>query len=379
MRRFLFLPALLLLGVAIACGGGSSSPPPPTGTLALRLGSDSFPGYDQVVVSLEKVEASRDGSSWVPLGDVKATFDLMAIQNGQSALIIPATRLNTGTYTQFRLTWATVNYLDQSRQPSYVTPTGAATGQILTMPASTVATGAITISDSVTTSAQIMLNGQQAVQQRAGVQPFRFTATGQAYNLGAIATIAGNVSDASGPLAAVEVFAETVDGLGTATLQRRAFTNASGDYRLEALPKGGTYFVVAQPAGTSVSYHAAAGDPVDAAAATSYPMNLVFASPVSPGDLNLTISPASTDSQVTWGELRQALPTGTAGNQFLIVRSQTAASGIAQDQIGFLGLAPGLYGITAQRSTSGAAPAMKVGPSITINASATTNATLSYP
>jgi hypothetical protein len=345
----------------------------------LRLGSDSFPGYDQVVVSLEKVEASRDGNSWVPLGDVKATFDLMAIQGGQSVLILPATRINTGTYTQFRITWATTNYQDQTRQPSYVTPTGAATGLILTMPATTVVTGAITISDSVTTMAQIMLNGQQAVQERAGVQPFRFTATGQVHNLGATATIAGKVTDASGPLAAVEVFAETVDGLGTATLQRRAFTDAAGNYTLEALPKGSTYFVVAQPSGTSANYHAAAGNPVDATAATSYPMNLVFASPVIPGDLNLTISPASTDTQVTWGELRQALPTGTAGNQFLIVRSQTATSGIAQDQIGFLGLAPGLYGITAQRTTSGGAPVMKVGPSITINASATTNTTLSYP
>ncbi len=379
MHRFLPFPALLLLAVLLGCGGGGSSPAPtPAGTLALRLGSDSFPGYSQVVVSVEKVEGSRDGSTWTPLGEVKATFDLMTLQNGHSVLILPATRMNTGTFAQFRLTWATVNYLDNTRQPAFVMPAGAASGQILALPATTTITGPVTISANTDTVAQLMLSGQQAVQERAGTSPFRFQATGRALDLASCARITGRLSDGNG-IPSVEVFAETVDGLGLATLQRRAFTDTSGNYTLEALPTGSLYFIAAQPASLTTDYAAVAAAPVDATTPTAFTRDLAFNASQAPGSLLLTLNPPSAPTEGSWGELRQTLATGASGSATLIVRSQGVITGAVQDQVSFLGLAPGIYGVTAQRSAAGGAPIMKIGAQVSVSSGATATATLSYP
>lgn len=372
------LAALMSLGWMLACGGGGgSSHATPTGNLTLRLGSDSFPGYSQAVVSLEKVEASTDGANWVPLGSVKTTVDLLALQNGHSAVILPATPVNPVTFSQFRITWATVNYQSAINQPAYVVPSGGA-GQLLAMPATTVVSGPISIPVNGNVTAQIMFSGQQAVQSRAG-GPYAFQATGRALDLAATATITGHAGDGATSLAGVEVFAETVDGTGLATLQRRALTNASGNFSLEGLPTSALYFVAAQPAGATTSYAAAASAPVNATAAAAYTANLAFSSPQTSGSLTLTITPASTPTQGTWGELRQTLSTGTAGSQTLIVRSQTVATGLVQDQAGFLGLAPGVYGVTAQRSTAGTTPVSKPGTQVLISAGGTATALLTYP
>ena len=81
MRLLLSLTFLLSLSFSLACGGGgSSSRTPATGNLTIRFGTDSFAGYSQAVVSLEKVEGSTDGATWTLLGNVKTTVDLMALQ-----------------------------------------------------------------------------------------------------------------------------------------------------------------------------------------------------------------------------------------------------------------------------------------------------------
>jgi hypothetical protein len=373
------LAALVSLGLTLACGGGASSrsTPAPAGNLAIRLGSDSFPGYTQAVVSLEKVEATSDGANWVLLGNVKTTVDLMALQNGHSAVILPATSVRAATYTQFRLTWATVNYQSAINQPAYVVP-GGGVGQLLAMPTTTVVQGPVSVQAGGNVTAQIMFSGQQAVQSRA-TGTYTFQSTGRVFDLAASATLAGHAADGATPLAGVEVFAETVDGTGLATVQRRAFTDGSGNFTLEGLPTGVLYFVAAQPAGASSSYAAVASTPVDATAATTYTANLAFSTPQTPGSLTLTITPASTSTQGTWGELRQALPTGTVGSQILIVRSQTVATGLTQDQAGFLGLAPGIYGVTTQRSTSGGTPVAGAGTQVQVSAGGTATATVAYP
>jgi hypothetical protein len=379
MRLRSILASLFSLGLTLACGGGggSSRAVTPTGTLTIRFGTDSFPGYSQAVVSLEKVEATTDGATWIPLGTVKATFDLMALQNGHSTGILPATTVPAATYTQFRITWATVNYQSAINMPAYVWPTGG-TGQVLSMPVTTVVNGSVAVPANGSTTAQLFLSGQQAVQTRAGVAT-TFQATGRAINLAASARITGHLGAGSTPLAGVEVFAETVDGLGVASIQRRAFTDAAGNYALEGLAMGSLYFVAAQPAGQITSYAAMATASVNATAASTYTADLAFSDPQTPGSLNLTITPASTAAQGTWGELRQVVATGGVGSQNLIVRSQTVATGLAQDQVGFLGLAPGTYGVTAQRSLSGAAPTMNVGTTKVVDPGATANAFLTFP
>jgi hypothetical protein len=246
------------------------------------------------------------------------------------------------------------------------------------MPATTVVNGPVTVTASGNVTTQIMLVGQQLVQTRAG-GIYSFQAVGRALDLAASAIIAGHVADGTTPLTGVEVLAETVDGSGLATLQRRAFTDAFGNYVLEGLPLGSLYFVVAQPVLASASYAAVAATPVNATTATTYPTNLAFSTPQTPGSLTLTLTPASLSTQGTWGELRQTLLTGSAGTMTLIVRSQTVGTGLTQDQTGFLGLAPGFYGVTAQRSTSGATPVMKTGTQILVSAGGIAQTTLSFP
>lgn len=382
--RPLFAP-LVLLAATLACGGGGGDirwGGAPSGTLTVRLGSDSFPGYDQAVVSVEKLEGTLDGTNWTVLGTVQASCDLLQLQNGNSTVILPATSVPAGTYSRFRITWATKNYANPINLAAYVLPSGASTGQPLTMPATTVVTGSVTVPAGGSTTAQIMLSGQQAVQARAGASPYTFQATGQAFDTAQVASITGKLVDGTTPLAGVEVYAETVDGTGLATIQRRAFSDLSGNYSLEGLPTGsGTaYYVVAQPASTTSAYGAVASAPVIAATpATAYSANLAFSGPTAPGALTLTVTPASTATQGTWGELRQTLITGSVGFQTLIVRSQTASTGLSQDQVYFTGLAPLTYGVAAQRSTAGAAPVMvKDATNRAVSAGATTTTTLSY-
>jgi hypothetical protein len=376
------LVPLFILAATLACGGGGDASWRGTqsGTLTVRLGTDSFPGFDQAVVSLEKLEGTTDGSNWVALGNVQATFDLMSLQNGHSAIILPATSVQAGTYSQFRITWATKNYSDATRQAAYVVPSGAS-GQPLSMPTTTVVSGSVAVSSGGSVTAQIMLSGQQAVQSRAGTSPFTFQATGQAYDTAKVASIAGQLTANATPLANVEVYAETLDGTVTVpTIQRRAVTDTAGNYLLEGLPatSNTAYYVVAQPGNSFSAYAAMASDPVIVTSATAYPANLAFSGPTTPGALTLTITPASTATQGTWGELRQTLATGTSGFASLIVRSQSAATGLVQDQVYFTNLAPGLYGVVAQRSTSGGAPVANVGSQLSVNAGAATTTTLSY-
>jgi hypothetical protein len=382
MRVRLIPASLLCFGLMLACGGGggTSYSVVPTGSLTLRFGSDSFPGYDQAVVSLEKVDGSPDGSTWVSLGNVQATVDLMMLQNGNSVVILPATKVNAGTYKQFRITWATQTYPSSAYYPAYVYPSGSTLGQALSMPTTTVVSGVVAVPAGGNTTAQIMLSGQQAIQIRASTNggTYTFQATGGAYDLGSSATITGHLEYGTTPLTGAEVFAETVDGTGLATIQRRAFSGNSGNYVLEGLATGSLYFVASQPAGAINAYPAAAL-PVNASTATTYTANLAFAAPQSPGSLALTITPPSSTIQETWGELRQALSTGSGSSANLIVRSQTVTTGQYQDQVGFSGLAPGFYGVTAQRSTSGATPVMKTGTTLQVSSGGLVTPTLSYP
>jgi hypothetical protein len=374
----LLLPGLLL-GLT-GCGGGSGSGPVAMGALSLQLGADSVSGYTQVVVSLAKVEISQDGASWSTLAFTPATFDLQALQNGGSQTLVSADQVQAGTYTRVRLTWGTtLNYQNNTMQPNYVVPANGS-GALLTMPATTVVAGSLAVPASGKATARVMLLGSQAVQ--ANSTSYLFLATGALYDLAACASVTGSVSAAGTALAGVEVYAETVDGNGLASITRRALSDASGSYVLDALPPA-SYFVAALPAGTAQTvYPAQAGAPVTAAAAGSYGVDLAFtAEALEPGTIALTITPGSTSTQGTWGELRQTLATGTGVSQVLIVRALTAATTAAGDVVTFTGLVPGAYyGVSAQRSTGGAAAVQETdGTQREVAAGTTTAVGLSYP
>ena len=370
----LLLPMLVL--ALLGCGGGGGGDFVAPGTLSLRLGADSLPGYTQAVVSVEKVEASQDGSSWTTLGTVRATYDLRQLQGGNSAALVTGAGVRSGAFQAFRITWALVNYADPTSIPAYVVTPGTK-GAALAMPVTTPVSGRVEVPANGSGSGLLMLDGGQMVQARtAAATPYAFQATGRAFDLATAPTIRGHLADGATALAGAEVYAETVDGAGLATLQRRAFTDAAGGYVLEGLLPATLYFVVAQPAG----YGAAAGSPVQAAAGVVYIQDLAFSAPKVPGTLTLAVTPASPANTGTWGELRQSLSTGNLGSQMLIVRSGTVATGPGQDLATFAGLAPAVYGVAAQRSVNGAAPVLKVTASQQlVTAGAVTAAAVTYP
>lgn len=367
------LPICTALACLLGCGGSSTSPTP-TGTIAITLSSDNLPGFSQVVVSLETIEGTMDGSKWFTLGQPKGTVDLMALQNGHGVVVLPASKVYSGTYTQFRLTWSATNYQSAINKPAYVIPEGGA-GQELTMPTTTVIKGSVTVPSNGAGQALLMFNGDQGVLSApTSTTPYRFNATGQAFDPSNCGRILGTLSGPTAGLAGVEVYAQTLDGLGTATLARRAVSDASGNYELDGLPSGSIYFVAAQPA-NRLAQAASAGT---LAAGASLTANLTFAAPVTSGTLALTLTPKSSSTQGTWGELRQSLSAGGV-SPTLIVRSRPAIIGDAQDTATFLAVPPGTYGVTAQRSTSGGTPVILPGSQQAVTAGGNTTVTLAFP
>lgn len=381
MRPFRPLVLPLALGLALGCAGTQSATSTTgTGGLTLSLGSDSFPGYAHVWVSERKLEGSLDGATWTDLGALTGSFDLMALQNGNSATLLAGGSVAAGTYHYFRITWAAVNYADASLPPAYVETAAGLTAD-LGMPTTTVVAASVAVAANGSTAARIMLSGQQAVQARTSTSAtsFTFQATGQAYDLASCARVTGHAGTSSADLEGVEVFVETVDSAGTASILRRAASDAAGAFVLEALPTGGLYYVVAQPASAGTAYPAVASSALNADSATTYPLTLSFASPSAPGTVVLTVTPASGSAEATWAELRQSLSTGGVGTQTLITRAQTAATSTPLDTDGatFTGVYPGSCTVTAQRS-SGTATTSATSAAQAVAAGASTSVSLAY-
>ena len=354
MRLPLVVAGVCGLTLILGCGGGSQDTPAP-GTLTLRLGSDSFPGCQQAWVTVGKIEGSGNGSLWTTLGTANQTVDLMNPPAALAVTLLDGVSVPAGTYNWFRITWGSVNSNNPINLPAYVVvasgswPLTMPTGGTTTVPAT------VAVPSRGAATALLMFSGTRAIQQRAATA-FTFQATGQAYQAGNFGAITGHLDAGAINLSGVEVYAETVGGsLLTPTIQRRTFSDANGNYTLQALPTaGGTnYYVVAQPAGTSSAYTAVAGGPILVAQAAPYPLSLNFATQTpaaAPGSLSLTVSPASAATEATWVELSQS---GLgAGVPTLIVRSQPLATSGSQDLATVSGLYPGLYGVTVQRYSS---------------------------
>ena len=381
------LGPILALGLMVGChGGGSSAPPPVPGTLKLILGTDSLVGYANVVVGVEKVEWSADGSHFNALGIVQKTFDLVPMQNGQGptlGVLLPAVSINPVTITKFRITWATANYNtgDAGLLPAAYVRIDAKNSGRLSMPLTTTVSGTVAVTSSNTTQAEIMLSGQQALQARGGLgaQPYSFQPTGAVYDLASAANITGVLTSGTPPLPLgnVEVYAETGSGL-TASIVRRSFSDPkTGAFTLDALPTGQLYFVVAQPGASlvplagapAVAYKALASLAVNATSAINYPIaTMSFVSPISVASLAYAITPPSAGTECTWAEVRDSLGIGdplSPNPLTLIVRSLGVASFPTQDTVAFAGIgtnsraAGPFYQVRILRSVAGATPITK--------------------
>lgn len=375
------LPITLFLSTLLACGGGAGSTPS-TGTLTLKLGSDSHANYASAYVSIEKVEyKSTDSSSWSTLATINASYDLMALQNGHEVTLTADSTLKTGSYN-VRITWGTDhNYTYPVLSPGTLLLAGKSSlledGLEMSLPTRTTATGSLTVTKDTATIGEIFIQGDQLAQKHSSLStPYTFQATAELLDLSTHARILGQVTDAGGTgIAGAEVLAETLDGSLTATVKRRAVTDASGNFVLAGLAMGEDYYLATQPSGSALGYSATSTSPVTASAATDYSAALICASTATPGTLGVTISPASTTTQGTWVELRQTLATGAAFRT-LVVRSQIVDTGSSTDTTSLTGLYPGSYGVTLKRSTSGGSPVATISSEKSVTAGSSASATI---
>ena len=140
MNRHSFMPFLRLiafasLGLLVSCGGGSSAN---MGTINLLLTDTPACGYQHVYVSVDHVEISPDGSSWISVpvkSSVEQPIDLLNLTNG-TLLALGEAPLAAGTYNQVRLVlksngmsppWA--NYLVPTGYPTAEIPLKTPSGQ----------------------------------------------------------------------------------------------------------------------------------------------------------------------------------------------------------------------------------------------------------
>lgn len=102
---------VLTVATLTACGDSTSSTTPLTGETSVLLTDAPFP-YDSVMrvdVYIERIEASTStdttgqSGTWVTVAEPKQAFNLLDLQNGQTALL-GATKLPVGQYKALRMT-----------------------------------------------------------------------------------------------------------------------------------------------------------------------------------------------------------------------------------------------------------------------------------
>lgn len=355
------LASSLLVLLAACGGGGGSTNPSATGYLSLDLGADSTPDWSQVVMGIKEVDVSTDGTHWAVLVQPAKTFDLLQVQNGGEINLANHVALSPGSY-HVRVTWATVNYANQILQPAYVYPVGSSSGQILSMPVTTTLGGTVSVQNGATASLLLMLDTASAIQTfpgGTGGQVF-FRPSAQLFDTSS-ATITGHIVDGSShAIAGTEVFAELVDGTGTPHVVRRAITDASGAYRMDGLLAyingvQADYFIVAMPAASaSTAYQAqGAGAILLQGGQSADAGSLAFSStPISTGQIALTLTPQTPSGQGTFADLRQTLTIGF-GSFYLIVRGDAVATGASSDTYTFAKLPSTSYGVNATRFVPG--------------------------
>lgn len=113
MRRITLLVPFAFAAVAIASACSDSTPTttPPKGATSVLLTDAPFP-YDSVTrvdVYIERIEAStstdttRQSEGWVVIAEPRQVFNLLDLQNGQTALL-GATKLPVAQYKALRMT-----------------------------------------------------------------------------------------------------------------------------------------------------------------------------------------------------------------------------------------------------------------------------------
>jgi hypothetical protein len=343
---------LVLAGIAVACltgcGGSSSSG---NGAINVHLVDGPIAGYQEINLNIQTVEIRGNGG-WITLGTPNRTVNLLNLVGGVSESLAMGTTLPAGHYGQMRLVLGTSNTVklsDGSVQPLTV-PSGLHSGIKLVV--------SFDVAAGTTKDVWIDFDAAHSIQvvQAGASGQYLLRPTIWAFDKLVTGSIHGTFSDAATaqPLAGAIVYAEALDGTGTAFIARSTMTDAMGSYTLDLLPVGATYHVVSQPVtgtATPVAYGAKASDGFALSAAMPvFTFNAAFTVSAATGGLSGGITPVASATQSDRIQLLQSLPTAS-GNHDFIVRTVMATLGATTESYAFTGVPAGTYGIQGLRST----------------------------
>lgn len=375
MRSLAFLSSgLLVLALLGSCRETTSG----DGSMSVRLVDGPINGFQEVNVTIQKVEISS-GGGWVTLGTPNQTYNLLSLTGGLSATLASGATLSPGHYNQMRLVLGSGNTvkLADGTVAALTVPSGLQTGIKLIV--------SFDVAAGTTKDVWIDFDAAHSIQlTSAGASSqYILRPTVRAYDKVATGSVSGALTNASGGagLAGAMVFAETLDGSGTPAIVRTAVTDPSGAYTLDLLPVGSTYYVVSMPRVGSTAF-----DPKASGA-----LNLTTASPVltysaaftanaSTGGVSGALTPVAGSTQSDTVNLSRSL----ASQTFIMDTTMASIdSGITSNEIyAFANVPIGSYAVQAVRTTlngDGSATRTVSGSvSATVSAGATTVANLTF-
>lgn len=346
----LFQSSLMLVGcLGVAVLAGCSSGSTPSSTMNVRLVDGPINGFQEVNVNIQTVEISS-GGGWISLGAPKKTINLLSLVGGVEETLASGASLPAGHYQQMRLMLGsgnTVKLADGTTQPLTV-PSGLQTGikLIVSFDVKAGTTKDVFIDFDAAHSIQVVGAGASGSYiLRPTVSAFDKVVTG---------SVSGTFTDtASNPLVGAMVYAETLDGSGKAGIVRSAVTNASGQYTLNLLPIGGTFYIVSQPVVGAISYDAkasAAQNVTSSSAVLTY--NASFTADALVGAVSGSITPLPTANQADTVNLAQSLSTGSGSFSFIVRSSLATMVSTTSETYSFTGVPVASYTVLGVRTTT---------------------------
>jgi hypothetical protein len=111
LKSVFYVVAVVVLAVTVGCGGGGGSSSPSAGTVSFSM-TDAKPVLPENVtncfVTIDAVLVHKPGGGWqsLPMVQTPYTIDLLQFTDGISTEFVPPVALESGKYTQVRLSVA---------------------------------------------------------------------------------------------------------------------------------------------------------------------------------------------------------------------------------------------------------------------------------
>lgn len=333
-------------GASSGPDAGQQSTPAPAGRTALSVSMVDAPSgrYAAVNVDVRSVELGDAAGNWIPLSSPQKVIDLLKLQGGASEALA-AVDLEPGKYPMLRLLLGdrnTVTLPDGSSHPLRV-PSGMQSGLKLQIDLDTQSAAKIDLVLDFDAAESIHLV-RAGKNDRYNLRPVLHQVCLQKSG-----EIHGRVTaaDTSAPLAGASVSAQVLDGAGQLAVVRSVRADADGRYRLDLLPLGKSYVVVARAAEPWPAYEIKTSGalPLDTTR-REQTFDVALAPLPGAGRIAGTVTPAAGDSESDTCSLVQL-----AMGQRYRVASDVTTIDDGEESFRFDGLQPGEYSVECSRRT----------------------------